>query len=517
MKVLKVSEVTNGIDTILSKKKEEKNQVHSIRNAMNKVINLDDALKGEGGTAIKDNFMQLHIPILLSLDEFIDTYTEKLEEIKSIIDSYESADGLVRESFIEQDVNAGINRIEQLTHEIADNINRHLNAVNDLVSPAPISLSQFDQTVSDSRQQVRKTLEGLQKLDANSKKSLKPADNDLQKTQKLTSKFEGFAKNGVLLSEKDLQEVTKSIDTNTLGKMFEDYDLITLLRNTTISFGAAIMNSGKLLKIGNLSFKMFDKDGKVFIKIKNKNNEILNLRNYEKYRKMLQENMGGRWKWKRNFVTELLTKGVPLYDNRLLKRFRSSSNKFINSQFDDLSRYVQRIEDPFIKVAGTTFKNEMKIWESFKGWKDASKLTKFGKGAGIAGIGLTVFDNATSNFYNDKTGKWDYTSGEQIKKFTVDTTVDLGAGAAAMAVGAAAGSAILPPAGTVVGAVTGAGLYLLANLKLSIFDPPRSVVQATKDLVNKGVDVGGDLASKAVDGIGNAVSNVGKKLDKIFW
>lgn len=94
---------------------------------------------------------------------------------------------------------------------------------------------------------------------------------------------------------------------------------------------------------------------------------------------------------------------------------------------------------------------------------------------------------------------------------------DFRAGSAAMAVGAAAGSAILPPAGTVVGAVTGAGLYLLANLKLSIFDPPRSVVQATIDLVNKGVDVGGDLASKAVDGIGNAVSNVGKKLDKIFW
>ncbi|MDQ0272730.1 LXG domain-containing protein [Cytobacillus purgationiresistens] len=517
MKVLKVSEVTSGIDTIINKKKEEKDHLLSIRDAMKKVIDLEDALKGEGGAAIRENFMIVHIPALLSFERFIDTYIQNLQEIKGIVQNYESAAGMVREDFIEQDVKNGINKVEQLTHEIAQNINRHVNTVNDLISPIPINLSQFDNSISDSKQHLQKTLEGLKQLDANSQTSLEPAANDLQKTQQLTGKIDGWSKNGVLLSKKEIQEVARSIDENTLGKIIEEYGLLNLLRNTTISFGAAIMNSGKLLKMGELSFKMFDKDGKVFIKIKNKNKELINLREYEKYRKLLQENIGGRWKWNRNFVNELVNKGVPLYDNDLLKRFKSNSNKFINSQFNDLSNYVKRLDDSFMKVAGTTFKNEMKIWESFKGWKDASKLTKLGKGAGVAGIGITIFNNFGSNFYNEDTAKWDYTGGSQVKKFTVDTTVDLGAGAAAMGVGAAAGSAFLPPAGTVVGAIVGAGTYAAINVKIPFLDPPQSVVDVTKNVANKAVDKVGEYASKAADEIGDAISSVGKKLDKIFW
>lgn len=56
MRVLKVSEINNGIDQLINKKKEEKRQILAIHDAMEKVINLDDALKGEG-------VMQLRITI----------------------------------------------------------------------------------------------------------------------------------------------------------------------------------------------------------------------------------------------------------------------------------------------------------------------------------------------------------------------------------------------------------------------------------------------------------------------
>ncbi|WP_245595279.1 T7SS effector LXG polymorphic toxin, partial [Fictibacillus gelatini] len=56
MKVLDVSEVLDGIDRWVEKKEQEKEQVHAIREAMKKVIELDDNLKGRGGEAIKKHF-----------------------------------------------------------------------------------------------------------------------------------------------------------------------------------------------------------------------------------------------------------------------------------------------------------------------------------------------------------------------------------------------------------------------------------------------------------------------------
>jgi hypothetical protein len=450
-----------------------------------------------------------------------------LNEIKGIVENYESNDGFVHEEFIEQDAKNGITKVEQLTHDIIESINKHLNTVNDLVSPIPINLTQFKASISDSKQHMLKMIEDLSNIDKNSVSKLETPAEDLHKVQQFTGKIDGWSKGSIVLSEKEFQEVGEAIPTDTLKSMIEEYGLVTLLRNTTISFAGAIMNSGKLLKTGSISFKMFrNKDGTISLKIKNKEiEEYLNnardgklpLRDYEKYRKLFTENLGGKWKWSRDFITELIKDGKPLYDEEGDIWFRKNSSKFTNSQFDDLRNYINRLDDSFISVAGNTLKDEMKVWESFLGWKGASNLTKVGKGSGILGIGLDIYDNATSNFYNEKTGNWEYTGGKQVKKFAVDTTVDIGAGAAAMASGAAAGSFFLPPAGTVVGAVVGTFSYALINVKLPISDPPQSVVDLTKDMANKAVDKAGEYVSKAADEVGDCIDNVGKKLDKIFW
>lgn len=73
MKVLKVSEIHKEIDRSIQKKKEEK-KILAIRKALNKVIDLGDSLKGEGGEAIKQHFTVLHIPVLLQLEAFLDHY-----------------------------------------------------------------------------------------------------------------------------------------------------------------------------------------------------------------------------------------------------------------------------------------------------------------------------------------------------------------------------------------------------------------------------------------------------------
>ncbi|WP_257349849.1 LXG domain-containing protein [Pseudalkalibacillus decolorationis] len=501
MKVLKVSEVSSGIDLIIRKKEEEKEQLINILKAIKKVTDLEDALKGEGGNAIREHFMVVQTPALLLIKDFLENYIQQLNDIKGIVERYESNDGLVREDFIEQDVRNGITNVEQLTHDIVENINGQLNTVNDLVSVIPINTTQFDTSISNSKQHNQKTTNDLRSVDGNSTSTLESPANDLQEAKSFTGKIQGWTGNGIYLSKKELTEVGEALKPDTLEEMIEEYGLVTLLRNTTISFSGAIANSGKLLKTGDLSFKLFKKDGKIFIKIKG--GEINNLHDYEKYRKLLKKHMGGTGKWSRQYVTGLVNDGVLLYDQRKSKRIKSSSNKFINSNFDDMGGYIKRLDEPAMKVAKDTFKGEMKVWESFKGWTDASKLTKFGKGAGILGIGLDVYDNARSSFYDENIGELSF-SGKQTKEFLVDTTVDVGAGAAAMGAGAAAGSFFLPPAGTVVGAIVGAGVYAAVNVKFG--DPPESIVDHTKKLANK-----------AVDELGDCIESVGDKLDSIFW
>ncbi|MFI3886547.1 T7SS effector LXG polymorphic toxin [Streptococcus parauberis] len=112
------------------------------------------------------------------------------------------------------------------------------------------------------------------------------------------------------------------------------------------------------------------------------------------------------------------------------------------------------------RMSKDQFKESINPLNDFKGWKDASKLSKFGKGLGIAGTGLTILGNFDSNFV-DKPGG--IHSGKNWGNFGVDMGVDLGTSAGAAAIGAGVGSLFLPPLGTVVGAGVGIGISFLAN------------------------------------------------------
>jgi len=113
--------------------------------------------------------------------------------------------------------------------------------------------------------------------------------------------------------------------------------------------------------------------------------------------------------------------------------------------------------------------------DDFRGWKDASKLSKAGKGLGIAGTALTVGANANRYFS-------DGVQGHDVQDFAVDTGVDLASAAAAAGVGAAFGSLFLPPLGTVIGA--GGGLLASMFINADLFGS-KSATDLTKDAIKK--------------------------------
>lgn len=112
--------------------------------------------------------------------------------------------------------------------------------------------------------------------------------------------------------------------------------------------------------------------------------------------------------------------------------------------------------------------------DDFRGWKGSSALTKAGKGLGVAGTALTVGANANIYFS-------DGIQGHDVEDFAVDTGVDLASAAAAAGAGAAVGSLILPPAGTVVGAVAG----LFVSVLLTIDWGAGSATDVAKEAIKK--------------------------------
>ncbi|MBC2175203.1 hypothetical protein HCB27_01135 [Listeria booriae] len=132
-------------------------------------------------------------------------------------------------------------------------------------------------------------------------------------------------------------------------------------------------------------------------------------------------------------------------------------------------------------------------WNTFKnGFSEASKVGKTVKGIAVVGSVLSVADNILSS-------QKDGFQLHDIADVATDSAVDIGFNAGAAAIGATVGSAILPPLGTVVGAGVGIGISWAVNTKLPFLDPPKSVVDCTKDAVKSGTKW------------------VGEQLGKIFW
>lgn len=283
---------------------------------------------------------------------------------------------------------------------------------------------------------------------------------------------------------------------------FWDYAFANTWESTksTMSSYATWAAAKNLLKIADgVNFKLYRANGKVFIKLIGE--AMTRPADYLKYRNLLIDKLGGEsGDWKKGYVKRLMNKGIALYDeyddainNRAA--FRQAMHKYSSTALAPLNQYVKNLAEPWYKVMGSVAKTSMidnlkaMAYEDYIGWKGAAANIKISKGLGALGTIIMVGENAKSAYEE-----------RSFKKFALDTGVDVGYGLTAMAAGAAVGSMILPPAGTIVGAVAAGVVNTIFNWK---FEPDKkSMVDVTKDFVNDP---------------GETLKGIGKGLDKIFW
>lgn len=312
--------------------------------------------------------------------------------------------------------------------------------------------------------------------------------------------------------ERYLAAKANEIDTGYNTLFWEDG--AKLLRGITVALAGALGNPGSWLRRKGVQFFLEIKNGKTYIKVgkwslnvKELFHKPLDPAKWQEIKEKLKRGLDtGKHTFSKADIQRLMTDGLPLYNNQAHDYYKKNFGKFSRDVFpelrDGLDDYLGKGS---LERAFKAFKDNINPLDDFRGWlsKDVSNLGKVAKLPGIIGMGIDVWDNR--NTIRNADGKVDFfgSSSEQQRKFVVDTSVDVMSGSAAMAAGAAAGSLIAPPIGTVVGAGVGVAFYAGTNLKVFGDHPnKKSVVDVAKDAAN-------NVADQVADGF--------RKLDKVFW
>src|SRR5699024_9507769 len=112
------------------------------------IIDLDNYLKRITEETIRSFYETVHETILIFLYELLISYAKVLQKIKNDVHSYESDEnGLVRQDFMENDVQRGLDKVETVATGIADEANKVMDNISDIVSLPPLDLEEFSHAV----------------------------------------------------------------------------------------------------------------------------------------------------------------------------------------------------------------------------------------------------------------------------------------------------------------------------------------------------------------------------------
>jgi toxin YxiD len=513
MKVLKVSEVLHETNQLIRQKSREKEQILAVRDAVNKIIRLDDALEGKGGEAIKEHFATLHIPAILLLHQFLYQYLEKLKNIITIIEHFETNNGFIREEFIETEVKTSINKLENFTEETVKNINQYFLDVVDLVGGIPVQTHLFHQQIASAKSHAKTTVHELAKLDEDISSELTTMQEQLTQIRSFTQKLHEWTKGGVFLSKEQIKEIENFItETDTFKEMIDDAIELSVQEGDSTFVGAIVEwldSLGKfngalevakgllavhVLRTGLLTLT---KDGNGNFIIKTSEAWIKGAN--KKYESKLAE-----------IIYQLLQKGEK-NSSIVIKRALAKYHKAPSGVLRDLiglpskankisfGKIVTQYHKIFIfdKSLLKQYVAKVDINSTSRQFTDVKSFSKLMKRLPYVGIAFSIGTNI-GEFWNDNN---QYKSWfEKFGRFSAGIGLDIGV-AATTSTGAIIGSFIAPGVGTIIGGAIGAGVGIVGSWLIE---------DTVKDFGEK---VGREI-EEGVQEIKEGVEKVGKEIEE---
>ncbi|WP_158591826.1 ribonuclease YeeF family protein [Oceanobacillus halophilus] len=202
MKVLDVGSLQRGIEQATADIDLFYEQISAIQRAVRDFHGLDDALKGEGGEAIRAFYLECHQPFLIFLYQSLVNYQNILSGMKEAIHSYESdSSGFVSQEFIQSNVTEGLRRIENKTLELTGEANSIIASVQDLVSVRQVNESEVIGNIQRGKEKSQDTVEELNALDHYETSLLEETLTDLHTMKNYVADLESKFQDGNLSVE----------------------------------------------------------------------------------------------------------------------------------------------------------------------------------------------------------------------------------------------------------------------------------------------------------------------------
>ena len=502
-----VSEVRVQKELLVISVNSIKEQLSVSRSRLSEVVSTD-SLKGAVKDAINQKVTNYQIPLVdnyvNALDSIVSRYdglvklfqdtvsetdnsaiikTEYLERIKQRMK--DPIEGLKSSSSKTQNIYAGISDILTLTNPSLDSVNTSYNqavkSLDDTIknmeafNSALLKTDTFD--LIDMQNSEIATLSGYAPL---------PYGNRVSRNYYNRTQF----KNSV-------SEIHTAIHSNSKAVKYQNA-LAKQLAESKYS-GTVISEQQKEISVSKISetFGLTPPEAEdVADYIKSMGEAIVTYRGANIFLNGIKITMDsqGRMRWGNRFLFK--SNSEHLYRHGI--NFQDASGiDFKNYHYSGNLKGIARFSE-MGKAGWSGFKESVNPLNDAKGWREVGK---FGKTFKLAGGILTAI-NIYNNF-RENVDMSDGISAKEARDFTIDTAVDIGSGAAAAGMGAAIGSAFLPPLGTVVGAVAGIGFNYLFN-SVKSRETGKSLVDTIKDFgKNVGDDIGkriGDLLSSKFGG-----------------
>ena len=181
-----------------------------------------------GHTAINGRFRffhDCHQPLLIYMYEFLIHYKKTLEEAKRQVQ--------FQQDFLENDVENGLQKVEDVTTGLTDEANSIMKSVNDIVSLPQLDPEEVLHHVQRGKKKTRETVEQLHELDDKQTKALESVEQELTTMKSYITELEGKIRNGDLsISEYD-RSIIKNNDVynEVLGEVNPMHSALNKMKN----------------------------------------------------------------------------------------------------------------------------------------------------------------------------------------------------------------------------------------------------------------------------------------------
>ncbi|MFJ7744585.1 ribonuclease YeeF family protein [Peribacillus sp. NPDC097295] len=197
MRTLHSQSLHSGIDGLLSKVNAQRKQANELEKVILEFSNLDDSLKGKGGSAIRAFYQDWHIPFLSFYDSSLKNYEAVLTALKEASTELESdSNGFIRQSFLEGELTTGLKNAQNVTIDLVDETNTTLDQIRDIVAIEKLNDQTFLTHYQRANSRIKKTVDHLGAFDTSQTKELASVEDDIQLINKYLNEIQGMFSSG---------------------------------------------------------------------------------------------------------------------------------------------------------------------------------------------------------------------------------------------------------------------------------------------------------------------------------